>query len=235
MSRPGASVAGPDALLAVLDDEKGPDRQSAARILELVVALAAAPAPFIARVEDDPRGSMTAFRIATTAARTLAAHPESLVVVEVAAAVQSAPWITDDASRLEAMVDGLRVAGRLLPGGALDVGRDTGSWGAIAGAVGVGRRARPDLMRQIALIAGSLSLAPVAAGEVDDAYLAVRAGHAAASALLAVTLAEAGFVGDVQAIDELQDRLRVSDQVGEGRNVAELAAHALERMEAAIR
>ena len=162
-------------------------------------------------------------------------RPEALVAVEIGAAVLAAPWLRDEALRESALVRGLRVAERLLPPGALDLGRDTGTWGAIAGAMAIAvDRARGEIA-QIAWTAASLALAPVTVARTDIGYGALRVGHAAASALTAVSLVDSGFVGDPQAIDELRQRLGVEQQPADDHRRDTIARVGLAAMEEAIR
>jgi len=238
MSQPDGgvgAVSAVDRLLDVLGTPGDEERRLGVRILKAVGVLAASPLPFVPAAEGDPGGSLTAQSVATTVALAVRPQADVLIVVEIAAAALSAPWLADDAARLQALVAGLRIAGRLLPDGVLDAGRDSGSWGAIAGGVGVAPRDDREEQARIAYIAASLTLAPVPVADNDDAYLAMRSGHAAASALLAVTLASAGFVGDVEAIDSVHERLGVASESGPRRGAVELARAGLELLEKAVR
>jgi len=235
MSQPDGGVGAVDRLLVLLGEPGDEERQFGVRILEAVGALAASPMPFAPAAEGDPDGSLTALRVATTVALAVRPQADALIVVEVAAAALGAPWLADDAARLRALVAGLRIASRLLPDGVLDAGRDSGSWGAIAGGVGVAQGGDREEQARIAYIAASLALAPVPVADNDHAYLAMRSGHAAASALLAVTLASAGFVGDVEAIASLHERLGVASESEPRRGAAELARTGLELLEQAVR
>lgn len=235
MSHPDGGVGAVDRLLDELGTPSDDERQLGVRILAAVGVLAARPLPFGPAAEGDPGGSLTAQSVATTVALAVRPRADVLIVVEIAAAALSAPWLADDAARLQALVAGLRIAGRLLPDGLLDAGRDSGSWGAIAAGVGVAPRDDREEQARIAYIAASLALAPVPVADNDEAYLAMRSGHAAASALLAVTLASAGFVGDVEAIDSLHERLGVASASGPRRGAVELARAGLELLEQPVR
>jgi hypothetical protein len=83
----------------------------------------------------------------------------------------------------------------------------------------------------VACLAAALALESVPNAAAGHGYLATRAGHASSIALLAVALADAGFVDDPQSLATLESRLRVPARTGrveEGR-LARLAIELLER------
>ena len=234
MSPPQALEPWPDEPLIAHREDQAINPATAARILELVAVLSTRGSDTTPDFGPDPGGSLAALQNATTVALAVGPDVGGLVVVEAAAAVLAAPWLADRDARTACLLDALQVAGELLPPGRPEPGRDTGTWGGVAAAIGIGRRDRPDQMRQIACIAASLALAAVPATEGDKAYLAIRSGHAAASAVLAVTLADAGFVGDLQAIDELRKRLGTTAAPPVAGRSAELATRGVKLLEEAV-
>lgn len=210
------------------------ERVEAERILDLVRRLAAHQAPILPAFEQSGSASLTAMGIGIEVARQLPPRPESLVVVEIGAAVLAAPWLSDERGRRRALALGLRAADQLLPPGDLDVGRDTGTWGAIAGAMAIAADRAPKEIAVIASSAASLVLAPVSVTHADGGYCALRVGHASASALLAVAIVDSGFVGDPQAIDELRDRLGVAGAPAETIRPDRIARIGIRAMEDVI-
>ena len=213
-----------------------PEHAQATRILDLVRRLAARQAPVLPAFEQPGSASVVAMSIGADVAQQLAPRrPETLVVVEIAAAVLAAPWLSGQHDQESALVRGLRVADRLLPRDDLDMGRDTGTWGAIAGAMGIAADRARDGIATVACSAASLALTPVTSSHLDVSYCALRVGHASASALLAVSLADAGFVADPQAIDELHDRLGVVPAAAQEERADRIARVAVRAMEVTVR
>jgi len=214
------------------DESEGSE---AARILDLVQRLAAHQAPILPAFERSGSVSLVAMGIGIDVARQLPQRVEALVVVEIGATVLAAPWLSDARARERALARGLRAADRLLPPGDLDVGRDTGTWGAIAGATAIAAGRAPEEIGSIVSSAASLALAPASVTQADVEYCALRVGHASASALLAAVLVDSGFVGDPQAIDELRDRLGIPGAPAETGRPDPIARIGTGAMEEALR
>lgn len=234
MTDPGATGWLADLASPGWREDEG-ERVEAERILDLVQRLAAHRAPFLPAFEQAGSASFAAMGIGIEVARQLPPRPESLVVVEVGAAVLAAPWLSENRVRQRALALGLRAADRLLPPGDLDVGRDTGTWGAIAGAMAIAADRAPKEIAVIASSAASLALAPAGVTQADVEYRALRVGHASASALLAAMLVDAGFVSDRQAIDELRDRLGIAGAPAETDRPDPIARIGMRAMEEAVR
>lgn len=235
MSDPTGIAAWLDQSTAPRQAQEGHERPHAARILDLMRRLGARQSPILPRFDEEASAhSLAALSIGTVVAQQLPARPEALLVAEIGAAVLAAPWLSDEFAQEAALERGLGVADRLLPVGP-ELGRDTGTWGAIAGAVAVASDRAPEEIAQIACAAASLALAPVVVSQADIGYSALRVGHAAASALIAVSLVDAGFVSDSQAIDELRSRLGVDHEPASDRDREAMARVALKAMAEAMR
>ncbi len=154
-------------------------------------------------------GSTQAMRLAMAAARRIEPGVPGVIALEVASAAMAAPWLSEE-QEARAVWIGLALAGRLVPGSLLDASRDTGTWGAIGGAVGIDTARGLGRGATVANLAASLALEAVTL-RTDDlpGYVAIRAGHAASVAILAVMLADAGFVADPEAIGTLDGRLNL--------------------------
>lgn len=206
----------------------------AARILDLVQRLAAHQAPILPTFAHSGSASLVAMGLGIDVARQLPLRAEALVVVEIGAAVLAAPWLSDERARERTLAVGLHAADRLLPPGDLDIGRDTGTWGAIAGATAISAGRAPREIASIVSSAASLALAPVSVTQADVEYCALRVGHASASALLATSLVDSGMVGDPQAIDELRDRLGIAGAPAEMVRPDPIARIGIRAMEEAL-
>lgn len=177
-------------------------------------------------------GPSAALRIATAAAREVELQVPALLGVEIAAAVIAAPWLTDDRDGAATTWRAMRIAERLLPEAEVDPGRASGSWGAVAAAAAIDGSRNPHRPGTVADLAAALALESVAAAGSAGGYLALRAGHAASTAILAILLADAGFVGDPASITTLRQRLAVGpepESVPQAGHLARAAADLLER------
>lgn len=227
MREPGTATPASLAAVAELGSPTAEERDIGGRILAAVRILASregvAPA----------HGPTAALRLASAAARHAEPRVAGLTAVEVAAAAMAAPWPPDDDARAVATWTGMRVVERLLPGAADgELGRDTGTWGAIGAAVAIDGLRGLDRAETVASLAAALALEPVAGAGAGHGYLATRAGHAASVALLAVALADAGLVDDPLALATLDGRLGLGprgEAVVRGGRLARLAVELLER------
>lgn len=214
------------------------ERMVSGRILAVVQALADRANRRELAPRSDPGGSSTALRMGIAAGRALGPEASiALNAVEVAAAALAAPWLRSSSARERAVAVGLNAVGRLLPPGGGDAGRDVGTWGCIGGAIGLDFADRPpDRREAVVTVAASLALAKVDRISSGEGYAAVRAGHGAASALLAVIFVDAGLTGDPEAIGTLRERLGVaSAEAGSHRADGNLAQEALVLLELALR
>lgn len=180
-------------------------------------------------------GPVAAQRLAVVAARHVEQRVDALMAVEIGSAALAAPWLATEESRAEAIGTGMRVAERLLPVTDVDPGRDCGSWGAVAGAVAIdaGRGLRRS--EWVAGLAAALVLESIPDVALVDGYIALRVGYAASTALVAVMLADAGFVADPESLATLGERLgvtaypvAVTDAGKLGREAADLLERSLE-------
>lgn len=220
-------------LMAAVGEPSEEERAVSRRILEAVRNLAASAGDARKQLESDPSGSSTALHLATSAARALGPLPRTaaLVTVEVASSVLGAPWIASESVCERAIAKGLSLAGRVVPHEDGDAGRDVGTWGGIAGAVAIDPYGTSERWAVVASIAASLALAPVSLASSGHDYAALRAGHGAASAVVAVLLADAGFVGDPEAVETLRERLGAAQWPEPSRYDGWLAREGLELLE----
>lgn len=210
-----------------LDRPTADERRVGARIVVAVRSLASRDGVSPAR------GSTAALRLASAAANQVEPYLAALIAAEVASAAMAAPWLADDGARADATWTALRVVERLVPStDDGDPGRDAGTWGAIGAAVALDASRGLDRATTVASLAASLVLEPVPRSATGHRYLALRAGHAASIAILAVTLADAGFVDDPQALATLDARLGLgprSDAVAVAGGLAHRGIELLER------